>query len=604
MQSRWHREGQFSEIEEKIRPADIKYVLFKNTENSVTIKKIRIEFHDSGLLRFFINPSVLNEDKIARACLSYFPTGCNTSLKSQIMITVKMTHQDALKKLTDMLAYLNLTNKENQNKKITEFTPELIKDISSISERLQGKNPSWNIGTAPEHSDQSITVNPLLESSTALVKKLRIHNITVSKVQSFLQSGEDPNQEDAIGNLPLTTAVTDNPELVKLLLWYGGDPTHRPLRGVFSDNAIEKTIKLQMPDMFDILQSSIATPRTTPLNQKQITHINLDTKNNEIVTHLEFIDGVKMTARMMSTKKFHEPELANEKSQLLTLFKKTFEDCGGDLTHVESNFEIEFAYAPNKWITLICGPDEKVWGLNLFRIVQVQNKWVCKCEYAAYDQDTPLRNKGLAPFFAFSIPITLQTLMPKDTVIIYYLALHYFSYCAMKGILATPKYRSEAMDNMNQELVTQEFGHPIELSLGGSISDPGLLRVKGSNRKGKNFDEDCYHDFIQIPEDKKIENNGQAAVVATPVGDEHFASLEKYLGAMGVDFKQYVQQLGELFTQNKDQFFTDWHETPILSGEPSPSIQFGSQRWPFWTNEKKPIGFEQKEESLSLTMSS
>lgn len=361
-----------------------------------------------------------------------------------------------------------------------EFSPELLHEITQISDYLQGRIVAAEHVIKKQDINNNWLVNPNRAQSLKLItlfKKASSQKpLIVRKIKECFKDGENPNQCDSTDNTPMDV-LFNRKDLSEEEFKWGVSwllafkwVVERACWGEFS--TLEKHARFA-PAKMHWFNEVIGLQIYAPVRASTM-------KVQSCATANRILTAITYENKIIRTEIKNTAALSAEESQdLYALFAETFEvdPDKRDQLHLEDIFQEDFV-GDNKHVEIIYDC-ERIIGFNLYETMTLENypdHLVLNCVDSV--MHPAYRRSGLVTMLVFRMAFLLQMLCPENIVSLFCVAIH-----ANSGTL---------FNNLNMLYHPQYGDHDqfVQAILGSKVSYfrdnvechiPQRIRVKESN---------------------------------------------------------------------------------------------------------------------------
>lgn len=452
---------------------------------------------------------------------------------------------------------------------VKEFTPELKAELYSIY-YFDTRVISSKLGIPQDHDHHIIPerqvsryshFNPYHRRSKRFRDVFNRKVVNIRLLKYLLISGEDPNECSENDMPPILYSMQNHDDRAfGLMLVYGADPFYRRDFGIdkgnkFGDvkfiNAVEYGIQHGLLSKVELIYRHLSyIDRTLTVTVGEHAAVTMSGNQTGVVTGFDF------RFRTIYTELKRVDQLSQqERDALLRQFKRCFEVKNADSDAAINKVFNEDFTGPGKLVECIymknkTGRDASgtLIGLNLFELLLSKRESKLLYVHCIYSLVDPVvRSQGFMALLAFRIAFSLQQILPEYRIGVYYASLTHDSWGMIKDILHFPKYQTSIVTQRVHEVLHDTYGMNVNLTHDLMTC---YIRESVSVKREfiKKFEDNLYiklfyQEFLNLPDNKRDNEEMRAVPVFFYVGDESQALLEKKAGLMGVNFSQHTLTL-------------------------------------------------------------
>ena len=439
-----------------------------------------------------------------------------------------------------------------------EFTKDLETELQQILKYIPEVPTTFSRHVIPDFIQAEPHVNPDREHSKELVKMLWM-DANLDNCTKLLANGANPN-ETLDGVSPLL-ATLNNPDIryTDLLLAFGADPTKRgyqqglgsvyqsPLEIIQQRNDIKRWNLIASKILPERPLASSERPKLRVVKNKLVAD-----KKQQITTTFNFSDDKTLTTVLKKNIALTE----KDKENLFNLFCQFFEVTPEAKDEINMRKIFENDFLDKEKFSEFIFDNNKLIGFNLFELIKLKkhlNHFVV--HLACSGIDPQYSGYGIASLLAFRFAFGILLSSSKFIVGVYFSALHYNSYRAIKDLLHFPKYQSDHIHPLIDELLKALpcYGESVEDMLRQkkcfidnlTFYFKEQFKVKGGVKLSGDPNQLFFYRNLQ-----GFENGIPTSARSTPVflyaGDELFLQLRQQAGILGIDFGEHITNFARL----------------------------------------------------------
>lgn len=535
----WCRAGNFYQSLQYSVDADYfmtNSVDFKNTaESNVIIRKITVLFYSNGDAKITLQASPFSYKKLLLACQNLFQKNEINEWLGLDTICF-MFNTSSLEKI--IILFHDLPD---------EFPEILIQELTQLVNSLEFPHPKSFYTKKHLMSEKTVSeqhINPLRKNSHGIIKLLNEYDINYSadglekKLKKLLVKGEDPNQQNKLGDTPLYQAVMSikfNPVTTLLLLCYGANPW-KSRNTVLGLSPIEIARKYEKKEVYQFMMNACyqIEKRTQSSNTTKLNNVQLRPKNNMIINHFELSNSLLITTEF---KKIQDLT-AQDKTQLFDVYKH----CYFSKDNINDAFIKAFSPEKGKVIDILRDKNHHIIGAVTSVIRKSGN------DVYVFISDSFLHSDyqgcGIMPLIDYRLPFALQSLYREYNVSILYFAASYNAVRRVEKALFFPKYQPDGMKERVKDVYANVFKYSIDWH---QANDGVFFNVAEENHVYVNVNRKPLTTLLEEFYYQHLKGNGEGYIpVLIPAEEDLLSTLHDMLSPRDINFYSQCQQFAEM----------------------------------------------------------
>lgn len=484
-------------------------------------------------------------------------TGSSSSYRKNLSASIYTLEMVLDKK--NMALLMKLFKHFNQELQPHPFPKELLDEIKNIYQTGMQSSFSEHKHIIPVKKRYDISYGTKFQRSVYSAFSSSLANESNPQLYKiYLLEGHSPQYMELLGDTftPITYAVLRHASLepLEILLWYKTEPFMRSIAtvacGMYTFSAYELSYAFSQFDKLDLMvnecsrlsRQSLSLTNTRP--NPQVINSGSVLTDDGICSYFHFDNQHSISTRLIDVSNLTH----KERESLFELFKQNFAEVD-DLPEHELKRIFERDFSGNKSIDLIYDGSRMI-GFNLFEIVNpVHHKFVSMvhCAYAAIAPE--YRGLGLMLFLAFRRVYVEQLNHPERQVGLYFSALHYNSYRLVLDFKHYPKFQSEVMNSIINDILDTicPSNYRYHHLLTNYIVDSLRVRELRADRHEPSLNERIFsREILGLDAKQRQKIKNRAGTVAFIVGDENTLFTRNAARQLGIDFERHIAEYAQL----------------------------------------------------------